>query len=196
MKLKFALLLFVFLLLAAFAFADSGKGLILKVEAGSASNAYLGLGDFLYKAGLKHRAEAAYLKSIQLEDTAVARHNLGIAYHDLNEPGKAAEHFRAAIALNPDYARARNSLAVLLFGQGRLEEAAEHFRILTHIEPGNAQAHFDLGVSLANNVRDGFGSPSDLVEARESFLAAESLSRGYPHAASNADVLSAIIAST
>ena len=91
--------------------------------------------------------------------------------------------------MNPDYARARNSLAVLLFGQGRLEEAAEHFRILTHIEPGNAQAHFDLGVSLANNVRDGFGSPSDLVEARESFLAAESLSRGYPHPPSNAHPL-------
>lgn len=174
--------------------AAAGSGVILKVDASSRSGAYLGLGEFLYKAGMGDSAESAYLKSISLEDSALARHNLGIIYSDLGLYAEAEEQFRAAVLLDPDYAMARKSLAVLLFESGRFRDATDSFRAQAQLEE-SAQAYFDLGVALVKSVMAESGTIEDLLEARSSFAAAERISPGYPHAASNQAAVEGLIGS-
>ncbi len=179
--------------MVAFVTAVGSRAYIVKVDSDSVHNAYSGLGKFLYDNGAKEASLDAFSSSVDAQDNPSARYNLGVVNNELGNHETSEENLRKAIELDPGNAKWRNGLAVFLFEHGRLAEAAEQFRIVIQLEPKNAQAHFDLGVSLADNVRNGLGTVGDLLEAREHFMVAERLSPGYPHAASNAEVLSQIL---
>jgi len=87
---------------------------------------------------------------------------------------RAAERYRAALALDPDHSRAELNLAVLLAGQGLHEEGRRMMEALIAREPGNAKAHFNLGVIL--------GDMGELEAARESYARALSIDEHYAEA--------------
>ncbi len=72
---------------------------------------------------------------------------LGSAHDDAGRPRIANEYYRAAIAVDPDYAPAHNSLGVnLLESQPRLAE--RHYRMAVASRPDDAQLHHHLAIAL------------------------------------------------
>jgi hypothetical protein len=61
---------------------------------------------------------------------------------------EAAESFRRALAIRPEYAPARNNLGNALNQQGRPSEAAECFRAAIRAQPDLVQAYNNLGNTL------------------------------------------------
>ena len=62
--------------------------------------------------------------------------------------GEAADAFRRAVALKPDYAEAHSGLGVILWKQRRLGEAVPVLRRACTLQPDSAYAHCNLGSAL------------------------------------------------
>jgi Flp pilus assembly protein TadD len=73
---------------------------------------------------------------------------LGTALQALNRHQEAIAEFRAALALEPDYARAHAALGVELQALGRCEEAIAHYERALAIGPDDAEAQNNLGLAL------------------------------------------------
>jgi tetratricopeptide (TPR) repeat protein len=98
---------------------------------------------------------------------------LGMAWD--SNPGtlpQAADAYRSAIDLSPDWVEAHINLGTALYQLGRMEESRDVFRRASLLDPRNALAHFNLGC-----MHDRLG---DTPAAIEEFLAAISHS---PHMA-------------
>jgi tetratricopeptide (TPR) repeat protein len=67
-------------------------------------------------------------------------YNLGNAYRKMEMPEEAAEHYRAAVALRPDFLDARFNLALVYLNTGELDEAAGEFGKVLEINPGDREA--------------------------------------------------------
>src|SRR5689334_12998778 len=74
--------------------------------------------------------------------------NLIQLYGRTRQPAKAEEHYRAAIALNPNLADAHYNFGVMLAEQKRFTEAAEAFRRAIEANPQFAEAHLNYGALL------------------------------------------------
>lgn len=60
----------------------------------------------------------------------------------------AAEQYRRAIALQPDYYQAHNNLANILIAQGKVDQAIEHYRRALEIHPNYDTARQNLEKAL------------------------------------------------
>ncbi len=69
----------------------------------------------------------------------------GNRYLQQSKPLEAERHYRAALALAPDYAPAHNNLARVLHACGRVPEARAHLRQALRAQPDLFQAHYNLG---------------------------------------------------
>lgn len=175
------------------AVAVNAEPKLLKVESDSAAEAYLSLGNHLYNNGATDGAEFAYRKSIEFQDNEMARHNLGVLYNFLNDTEKAEIEFLTSVDLNNEYSKGHNSLGLLYFHKDDLEQAIKHFRVAARLDPENPQINFDLGVSLANNYRQGNGELIDLTEALKHFQKTHELDAKYPNVAGNIEVIEKIL---
>jgi protein O-mannosyl-transferase len=79
----------------------------------------------------------------------LAHHALGNTYLRLGRIDEAIEQYRAALAIEPDYAMSHYNLGVALAAVGRLDEAMEHYRTSAQLQPKDAMSHYNLGVALA-----------------------------------------------
>ena len=61
---------------------------------------------------------------------------------------EAAEAYREAVKLDPEYAQAHVMLGVTLASLGQVDEAVQAYRQALAIQPGNATAHFNLAAIL------------------------------------------------
>jgi tetratricopeptide (TPR) repeat protein len=61
---------------------------------------------------------------------------------------EAAEAYREALKLDPEYAQAHVMLGVTLATLGQVDEAVQSYRQALEIQPGNATAHFNLAAIL------------------------------------------------
>lgn len=81
-----------------------------------------------------------------------SRHNhfelKGNILHDMVRLDEAAESFRHAIKLKPDWAGAHNNLGIILMDQGKFELATDSFSKAIQFDPGYARAYNNLGSSL------------------------------------------------
>jgi len=60
-------------------------------------------------------------------DYATAHNGIALVYDRLNEPGKAEEHFKKAISLNPADSAAQTNYGVFLCEHGRIDEGEKYF---------------------------------------------------------------------
>jgi tetratricopeptide (TPR) repeat protein len=80
---------------------------------------------------------------------AVGAHlNFGNALLAVGRTDEAAEQYRAAIGLKPDYPDPRNKLAFLLLERNDLPGAIEQFRAVVLLEPASAEARNNLALTL------------------------------------------------
>ncbi len=61
---------------------------------------------------------------------------------------RAADAYRRALELAPDWIEAHINLGTTLYGLQQMEEAQQHYTTAAQIEPGNPLAHFNLGCVL------------------------------------------------
>jgi predicted Zn-dependent protease len=84
------------------------------------------------------------------QDSALLRYSLGGEYLKLNQPDKAAEHLRQAVAKDPKYSAAWKLLGQALADSGRKEEAIKAYEdgIKVAEEKGDKQAAKEMTVFL------------------------------------------------
>ncbi|MBI5660238.1 MAG: tetratricopeptide repeat protein [Nitrosomonadales bacterium] len=107
----------------------------------------------------RHRDAAELIsRAIRIHPSRAMHYNLGNALKALGDLGGAAESYRKALALKPDYAEAHVNLGNALKEQGKLEEAIGHYRKATQSDPNMVGAHANLG-----NALNELGRPAEAV---------------------------------
>jgi predicted CXXCH cytochrome family protein len=134
-------------------------------------------------------ALADYVKAMEYSlDFAYAGHNLGLLYERMNDPVRAEQSYRRAIAVDDLLPAPKVNLALLLARQGDSQEAEKLLREVLVASPDQPQAAYSLGLLLAETrrmeeaatllVRAAAGMPSN---ARAAYNAGLALSRVERH---------------
>ncbi|MCC6303301.1 MAG: tetratricopeptide repeat protein, partial [Gammaproteobacteria bacterium] len=71
----------------------------------------------------------------------------GLARYLQGAFAEAADHFRAALAIDPGHAEAHRKLGNAYVAQGRLDEGADCYRQAVALDPGLVAAHYNLGLT-------------------------------------------------
>ena len=108
---------------------------------------------------------------------SVAHAQLGVALADAGRADEAVEHYRKALAIQPDYPTPLYNLGNALAARGDLEGAIAQYRLAVRARPDYAKAHNNLGAALAARRRTD--------EALEAFRAALAIDPGYVEARLN-----------
>ena len=74
--------------------------------------------------------------------------NLGAALQAAGRSSEAADAFRSALAIRPDFSDAHNNLGYLLLLQGKPEEAYPHYQEALRLSPNSSMAHKGMGMTL------------------------------------------------
>jgi tetratricopeptide (TPR) repeat protein len=130
-------------------------------------------------------ALADYEKAMEYSlDFSYAGHNLGLLHERRNDPARAEEAYRRAIAVDDLWAPPKANLALLLARQGKTDEAEKLLREILTSSPEEAQVAYSLGLLLAESgrmdeaatllARGAAGMPAN---ARASYNAGLALSR-------------------
>lgn len=111
-------------------------------------------GNSLSSQGRFEEAVEAYRQSIDLNPSAVAYYNLGIAYKRLNRLEESASAFEKTVELEPFNLDARYSLGNVYNLQERWGDAIGQLNVVVHLRRNDAGAHGNLGWAYYN-YRDG-----------------------------------------
>ncbi|MBI3609124.1 MAG: tetratricopeptide repeat protein [Nitrospirae bacterium] len=95
---------------------------------------------------------------------ARAHHNLGLEYEVQRRLDEAAQEYRLALKLQPDFVLAYNNLGNILVKQGRIEEAVQEYRRALKLQSDSDMIHNNLASALLDQ--------GHLAEAIEEFQAA------------------------
>jgi protein O-GlcNAc transferase len=117
---------------------------IVKVEPDHADALHL-LGVIASQRGQHETAAELMGHAVRIKPGGVACTHLGNALLGLGRLGEAADSYRQAIALQPDYAEAHYNLGVVLQNQGEPDEAVASYCRAIALAPDYAEAHNNLG---------------------------------------------------
>lgn len=98
--------------------------------------------------------------------------NLGWAWYNKNDPGKARAHLERAIKLAPELCPAYNNLGLVLIDAGEFEAAARNLERAVRRCPSYAEPHYHLGRVEAQR--------QNLAEARSQFTRCRDLAGDAP----------------
>jgi tetratricopeptide (TPR) repeat protein len=84
---------------------------------------------------------------------AVTENNLAAALQTAGRFDEAADHYRRAIALRPDYAPAYSNLGTLLRARGDLDQSIETYTQALRIQSDYPDAHYNLANALVDRGR-------------------------------------------
>ena len=116
---------------------------------GQEATSFYNLGIAQRRAGDMDAAIESFQRSVSLvPHYAEAQTALANTLSESDRFAESLNHFRAAIAANPDVAGIRHDLGVALVRSGDLESAAQAFAAAIRIDPLLASAHFYRGLSL------------------------------------------------
>ena len=73
---------------------------------------------------------------------------MGVAEKLIGNLDAAINHYRLAIAINPDYYLAYSNLGNALLAQGQVEQAIAHYRQALQIKPDYAEAKRNMDAVL------------------------------------------------
>jgi tetratricopeptide (TPR) repeat protein len=76
------------------------------------------------------------------------RYKAGIEAKHYQDLPRASEHFRAAIALNPNHPEAYGELGAIAYALGNFEDAARHLRQAIDLDPHHGNAQLFLALTL------------------------------------------------
>jgi protein O-mannosyl-transferase len=93
------------------------------------------------------------------DESFITHYNIGKAWADLNDYGRAESHFRQAINLNPSYSPAYNNLAAAYEWQGKKDLAYETLQKAFRIDPYAPFLNHNLGLHYLKE-----GRPADAIE--------------------------------
>lgn len=95
------------------------------------------------------RAEAAYLKAIELDQGFAHAHtNLGNLHFRRGDAKKAEAAYAQALELDQDQPEALYNVGFLAFERGESARAIAHFQKAVGVDPTFADAHFNLATAL------------------------------------------------
>jgi spermidine synthase len=100
----------------------------------------------LSRAG-REIAGSAYLGAV-VPESADVHDLLGVGFASRGALADAITEFRAALGLEPGFARAHWHLGSALVSSGRRQEGIEHLRASVQLDSANGQAHYDLAIVL------------------------------------------------
>lgn len=113
------------------------------------ATAYNDLGNWFSDRGHLKKAEANYLRALELSPNFTEAHyNLGNALNRMARPEEASASYRRALAISPDYVDAHNNLGNTLNHLGRTEEAECCYLRAVGIRPDYFPAYNNLGNML------------------------------------------------
>ena len=112
------------------------------------------MGLISYRKGKVADAIAYVSKAIERNPrVAVYHYNSGYIYASTGDFGKAAEAYKKAILLYPNYAEALNNLGLILYDLNRVEESVAFFLQAIRSKPDFTNAYYNLG-----NARQALGA--------------------------------------
>lgn len=79
--------------------------------------------------------------------TAVTLNKLGIAYHQLNDPGQAERYYKRAIKANPKYPEAVNNLGTVFYWKKSYRKAVGQYKKALKLSPESASVYSNLGTA-------------------------------------------------
>ncbi|HVF47554.1 MAG TPA: tetratricopeptide repeat protein [Pyrinomonadaceae bacterium] len=121
----------------------------------SFATAHVNMGVALHLAGDSHAAVTYMKTGIELDDSALARNQLGVALTSLKQYDAALGHLKKAVELKPDYTLAWVNLASVYFYKGNLKKAAETLEAIKSRDPSNHVVRTNLGQIYAYQYRFG-----------------------------------------
>ncbi len=80
---------------------------------------------------------------------SLAHYDFACVLGRLGRLDEAAEHYRKALEIQPDYVDASNNLGIVLARLGRLDEAMAHYEAVLKVHPRVAEAHYNFAFALA-----------------------------------------------
>ncbi|MBI3846310.1 MAG: sulfatase-like hydrolase/transferase [Planctomycetes bacterium] len=103
---------------------------------------------------------------------AMCHENLGAIFLAQGRNEEAIEHYRAALAANPQSPANETDLGAALSKIGKLDEAIEHFKAALELHPENATARANLGRVLLRKgeVDAGIGSLREAIRIRPTYF--------------------------
>ena len=118
--------------------------------------------DALVNLGLVEMQRGNFALARRELDRAVAinrhlaqpHHGLGVLAERESQWDEAAEHYRAALEVDPGFAPSRANLARLYFASDHLDDAREQFLRLVQVAPDDVHGHAGLAESLLRLGRD------------------------------------------
>jgi tetratricopeptide (TPR) repeat protein len=120
---------------------------------GKLANMHADLGQAYADAGVPHEAILEFEKAVNLcPHFADLQTKLGGLLREVNNQGRAREHYEAALASRPNYVPARLQLGVTLLAMGDAKAAEEQWKKVIEIEPDNSRAKMYLRM-LATGVK-------------------------------------------
>jgi tetratricopeptide (TPR) repeat protein len=162
-------------ILATWAIADLAERLRIQKPALAVASALLLV--FMLHSWIQvsywHDTESLWQHTLLVtERNALAEAGMGMVHDDKGELDKALQHFRTALAIEPNDAKTHNLVGQDLFAQNKLDEALAEFRETLRLEPGNSMAEYNLGLV--------YGARGDVAKAVEHFGASVQLNPGNP----------------
>ncbi|UAW98966.1 type IV pilus biogenesis/stability protein PilW [Halopseudomonas nanhaiensis] len=99
-----------------------------KTDPNAARDSYIQLGIGYLQEGETERAKAPLSEALKLDPRSSAAHTaLALVFQQEGEDTSAEQHFRAALAAEPDSARILNNYGAFLLAQERYNEALQQF---------------------------------------------------------------------
>ena len=78
---------------------------------------------------------------------AVVLNKLGIAYHQLNDPGQAERYYKRSIKANPKYPEAVNNLGTVYYWKKSYRKAVNQYKKALKLSPESASVYSNLGTA-------------------------------------------------
>ncbi|MBI2525929.1 MAG: tetratricopeptide repeat protein [Candidatus Rokubacteria bacterium] len=98
-------------------------------------------------------SETLWTHATSVAPSSIAHFNLGLFRETQGLRQKAAEHYRRALAINPDLAQAHSGLGLALAQESRIPEALFHLREEVRLNPGSSRARKNLAAILVRQGR-------------------------------------------
>jgi|SRR5215470_9764983 len=92
-----------------------------------------------------HVVSAAELRQV-IPPAAKKEYTLGMKFVNKGDIQQAADHFKQAITIYPEYLAARNDLGAQFLKMKQLDEAENHFELVLQQDPKNFNAKFNMGL--------------------------------------------------